>query len=204
MLGQWVQTLTLAAGQDYGESVLQNRACPWSRSLQRYALNPGGHCNFGPLEFSSRNLVRNVDRTRLVSVRRLIGSAVQRHIAKKIMLFTANFTATHQNKMQACWLSRFPQGVLDFVCVQRLTPFLSEFPEKVSAFYRGSMTRIALTAPLDVVSSDLDRPTGLVPMLLIVFGLGPLNMRTVRSDEHQAVGIFLTLAQSLLRIMLPC
>lgn len=89
-------------------------------------------------------------------------------------------------------------GISTFVFVQWVAPFLSEFPEKVSAF---NWARRITTAPIglmNMVSSNINQWTMLAAMLPIVFALSIGGTQTIVFDEHQRLEILLTLGQSLL------
>src|ERR1700752_3937236 len=56
-------------------------------------------------------------------------------------------------------------GLSTFVFVQWVAPFLSEFPEKVSAFNWARKVSTAPMALMNMVSSNINQWTVLVPML---------------------------------------
>lgn len=93
-------------------------------------------------------------------------------------------------------------GVSDFIFVQWVAPFLSEFPEKVSAFYWARRIKSAPMALMNMVSSNINQWTVLVAMLPVVFGLSQGSMTPIHFDAHQRTEILLTLAQSLLGMIL--
>ena len=66
-------------------------------------------------------------------------------------------------------------GVAPFVFVQWVAPFLSEFPEKTSAFYWARSRGKAGMALMNMVSSNINQWTVLAAMIPIVysFSLGP-------------------------------
>jgi cation:H+ antiporter len=88
-------------------------------------------------------------------------------------------------------------GVNEFVFVQWVAPFLSEFPEKVSAFHWARQVRSAPMALMNMVSSNINQWTMLVAMIPIVYGFSVGNFEGVHFDEHQREEILLTLAQAL-------
>src|SRR5437667_1550922 len=61
-------------------------------------------------------------------------------------------------------------GVSQFVLVQWVAPFLSEFPEKVSAFYWARRVSRAPMALMNMVSSNINQWTVLAAMIPIVYG----------------------------------
>lgn len=89
-------------------------------------------------------------------------------------------------------------GVSSFVFVQWVAPFLSEFPEKVSAFYWARTVKKAHLALMNMVSSNINQWTVLVCMIPIVYGLSLGRFAPINFDEHQRVEILLTIVQSFL------
>ncbi len=88
-------------------------------------------------------------------------------------------------------------GVPSFVFVQWVAPFVSEFPEKVSAFYWARTIDRAPMALMNMVSSNINQWTLLAAMLPIVFwaGGGPT---AIAFDPQQRLEILMTLGQSLI------
>ena len=83
-----------------------------------------------------------------------------------------------------------------FFFIQWIAPFLSEFPEKVTAFHWARKVKLAPMALLNFVSSAVNELTALVATIPIVFALsvgaiGPVSL-TAHRDE-----VLLTMAQSL-------
>ena len=83
-----------------------------------------------------------------------------------------------------------------FFFIQWIAPFLSEFPEKVTAFHWARKVNLAPMALLNFVSSAVNELTALVAIIPIVFALsvgaiGPVSL-TAHKDE-----VLLTMAQSL-------
>jgi len=83
-----------------------------------------------------------------------------------------------------------------FFFIQWIAPFLSEFPEKVTAFHWARKVNLAPMALLNFVSSAVNELTALVAIIPIVFALsigaiGPVWL-TAHRDE-----VLLTMAQSL-------
>ncbi len=87
-------------------------------------------------------------------------------------------------------------GVPSFVFVQWVAPFVSEFPEKVSAFYWARTIDRASMALMNMVSSNINQWTLLAAMLPIVYyaGGGPTS---IVFDSQQRLEILMTLGQSL-------
>src|SRR6059036_200083 len=96
-------------------------------------------------------------------------------------------------------------GVSQFVLVQWVAPFLSEFPEKVSAFYWARRVTHAPMALMNMVSSNINQWTVLAAMIPLVYGYSSLRHHGVWSDFHfdapQRLEILLTLLQSGLAMM---
>ncbi len=83
-----------------------------------------------------------------------------------------------------------------FFFIQWIAPFLSEFPEKVTAFHWARKVKLAPMALLNFVSSAVSELTALVAIIPVVFavsfgGLGPVSLVTHRDE------VLLTMAQSL-------
>ena len=97
-------------------------------------------------------------------------------------------------------------GVSQFVLVQWVAPFLSEFPEKVSAFMWARRESHAPMALMNMVSSNINQWTVLAAMIPLVFGYSHYHHTGTWADFHfdaeQRVEIILTLLQSGLGIML--
>jgi cation:H+ antiporter len=97
-------------------------------------------------------------------------------------------------------------GVSQFVLVQWVAPFLSEFPEKVSAFYWARRVTHAPLALMNLVSSNINQWTVLAAMIPLVFGYSSLRHHGVWLDFHfddaQRLEILLTLLQTGLGVLL--
>lgn len=89
-------------------------------------------------------------------------------------------------------------GVSQFVFVQWVAPFLSEFPEKVSAFHWARKVTKAPMALSNFVSSSINQWTILVAMIPVIYSLGLGRISSVIFDEHQKIEILLTIVQSYL------
>jgi cation:H+ antiporter len=89
-------------------------------------------------------------------------------------------------------------GVSNFVFVQWVAPFLSEFPEKVTAFNWARKVRKAPMALMNMVSSNINQWTVLVAMIPIVYSLSQGQISVIHFDAHQKIEIFLTIAQAVL------
>ena len=93
-------------------------------------------------------------------------------------------------------------GVSQFVFVQWVSPFLSEFPEKVSAFHWARQIRSAPMALMNMVSSNINQWTMLIAMIPIVYSYGVGSAAGIVFDAHQKEEILLTLAQAFVGFML--
>ena len=89
-------------------------------------------------------------------------------------------------------------GISQFVFVQWVSPFLSEFPEKLSAFYWAKKISKAPMALINFVSSSINQWTILVAMIPVIYSLGMGHIAPVAFDEKQKVEILLTIVQSYL------
>jgi cation:H+ antiporter len=91
-------------------------------------------------------------------------------------------------------------GVSQFVFVQWVAPFLSEFPEKVSAFMWARRVTHAPMALMNMVSSNINQWTVLAAMIPIVYGWSHAaahgGFAPFGFDGGQEHEIALTIAQS--------
>ncbi len=88
-------------------------------------------------------------------------------------------------------------GISQFVFVQWVAPFLSEFPEKLSAFNwaRRGKAPMALT---NFISSSINQWTVLVATIPFIYSFGVGRIAHIVFDDHQKVEILLTIVQSYL------
>jgi cation:H+ antiporter len=97
-------------------------------------------------------------------------------------------------------------GVSSFVFVQWVAPFLSEFPEKVSAFAWARRVTRAPMALMNMVSSNINQWTVLVAMIPLLYGWSHMRAHgtwaTFTFDGEQVTEISLTVTQSLLAALL--
>lgn len=97
-------------------------------------------------------------------------------------------------------------GVSDFVFVQWVAPFLSEFPEKISAFNWARRVTHAPMALMNMVSSNINQWTVLAAMIPLVYGASHAHAGggfvPFRFDGEQQTEIALTVAQSFLAFLL--
>ncbi len=89
-------------------------------------------------------------------------------------------------------------GISHFVFVQWVAPFLSEFPEKVSAFHWARTVKKAPMALVNFISSSINQWTILVGMIPFIYSFGLGRVEPVVFDDHQRLEILLTIVQSYL------
>ena len=93
-------------------------------------------------------------------------------------------------------------GITPFVFVQWVSPFLSEFPEKVTAFAWAKTEGKADMALVNMVSSNVNQWTVLVAMIPMVYGFSLGHPAPIHFDAHQRSEILLTIAQGFLGLLL--
>jgi len=93
-------------------------------------------------------------------------------------------------------------GVSTFVFVQWVAPFLSEFPEKLSAFYWARKVRTANVALMNMVSSNINQWSILSAMIPVLFVISAGTDRPLVFDQFQRNEILLTILQSFLGFLL--
>ena len=93
-------------------------------------------------------------------------------------------------------------GVSTFIFVQWVAPFLSEFPEKLSAFYWARRVSTANVALMNMVSSNINQWSILSAMIPILFVISAGEVRPLGFDVHQRQEILLTILQSFLGFLL--
>ncbi len=93
-------------------------------------------------------------------------------------------------------------GISEFVFIQWVAPFLSEFPEKVSAFKWAATVRNAPMALMNMVSSNINQWTVLAAMIPVVYSLSVGEVRAIPFDGMHRHEILLTILQSLLGMVL--
>ncbi|MBM4304023.1 MAG: hypothetical protein FJ112_06815 [Deltaproteobacteria bacterium] len=94
------------------------------------------------------------------------------------------------------WSLRF--GISTFIFIQWVAPFLSEFPEKVSAFNWARQKNKAPMAVMNMMGSNINQWTMLAGMIPIVFNLSLGHYEAVTFDVSHKAELFLTIVQSLL------
>lgn len=89
-------------------------------------------------------------------------------------------------------------GFSQFVFVQWVAPFLSEFPEKVSAFLWARRITRAPVALMNLVSSNINQWSILSGLIPVVYCVSHGSLAPLPLDRHQRIEILLTILQSLL------
>lgn len=92
-------------------------------------------------------------------------------------------------------------GIPSFVFVQWVAPLVSEFPEKVSAFYWARTVDRASMALMNMVSSNINQWTLLAAMLPIVYSISRGAIAEIPLDAQQRLELLMTIAQSLVAMV---
>jgi len=93
-------------------------------------------------------------------------------------------------------------GISEYVFIQWVAPFLSEFPEFLSAYRWARTVRHAPMALMNVVSSNINQWTVLAGMIPVVYSLSLGHLAAVPFDGMHRQEILLTILQSLLGMVL--
>lgn len=93
-------------------------------------------------------------------------------------------------------------GVSTFVFVQWVAPFLSEFPEKLSAFYWARKVSTANVALMNMVSSNINQWSILSGLIPVIFVFSAGKIQPLHFDALQRHEIILTILQSFLGFLL--
>ncbi len=93
-------------------------------------------------------------------------------------------------------------GVSNFVFVQWVAPFLSEFPEKLSAFYWARKVSTANIALMNMVSSNINQWSILSALIPVIFVVSSGRIQPLVFDQFQRTEILLTILQSFLGVLL--
>jgi cation:H+ antiporter len=92
-------------------------------------------------------------------------------------------------------------GISQFLFIQWVAPFVSEFPEGVSAFYWARAITDAPMALMNLVSSNITQWALLSALLPVVLSLGLRHPVAIVFDHQQKVELLMTLGQSLLGVI---
>jgi len=93
-------------------------------------------------------------------------------------------------------------GVSEYLFIQWVAPFLSEFPEKLSAMYWARRPGKSSMALMNMVSANINQWTMLAAMIPIVYSFSVGSPTHIPFDEFQRAEILLTVAQSMLGMLL--
>ena len=93
-------------------------------------------------------------------------------------------------------------GVSEYLFIQWVAPFLSEFPEKISALYWARRPGKAPMALMNMVSANVNQWTMLAAMIPIVYSFSVGAPAHIPFDEFQRMEILLTISQSMLGLLL--
>jgi cation:H+ antiporter len=89
-------------------------------------------------------------------------------------------------------------GISQFVFIQWVAPFLSEFPEKTSAFAWARRVTRAPVALMNMVSSNINQWGVLSAMLAVIYCISKGEVTALPFDEFQQLEILLTILQAFL------
>jgi cation:H+ antiporter len=89
-------------------------------------------------------------------------------------------------------------GISQFVFIQWVAPFLSEFPEKTSAFAWARRVTRAPVALMNMVSSNINQWGVLSAMLAVIYCWSKGEVTALPFDEFQRLEILLTILQAFL------
>jgi cation:H+ antiporter len=89
-------------------------------------------------------------------------------------------------------------GMSQFVFIQWVAPFLSEFPEKTSAFVWARRITRAPVALMNMVSSNINQWGVLSAMLAVIYNISRGQVGALPFDEFQRHEILLTIVQAFL------
>lgn len=93
-------------------------------------------------------------------------------------------------------------GLSTFVFIQWMAPFLSEFPEKVTAFNWARTGHKAPIALMNMVGSNVVQWTVMAGMVPIIYSVSMQGVTPIMFDHMQTMEILMTVAQSFLSILL--
>jgi cation:H+ antiporter len=93
-------------------------------------------------------------------------------------------------------------GVAPFFFVQWVAPFLSEFPEKLSAFNWARQISKAPMALMNLLSSTINQWSVLSGLIPVIYSLSKGEPSAIVFDAHQRSEVLLTILQSALGFLL--
>lgn len=88
-------------------------------------------------------------------------------------------------------------GISTFIFVQWVAPFLSEFPEKVTAFFWASQIKLAPMGLINFISSKVNQWTLLIAMVPVVYSISTGQINFIPLDEYHKWQIALSLTMTL-------
>lgn len=86
-------------------------------------------------------------------------------------------------------------GISEFIFIQWVSPFLSEFPEKLSAFYWAKKRHGATMGLMNITSSTINQLTLLPAMLPFIYSYAVGGITPISFDASQRSELLLTFAQ---------
>ncbi len=152
-------------------------------------MPPQEHEGIEDLELIPRTIVKSTPRVRTTSIIGLFAAGGM------LIYFTA------EPFLGSLLAISTAIGVPGFVFIQWVAPFVSEFPEKVSAFYWARTIKRAPMALMNMVSSNINQWTLLAAMLPIVYSISRGTPSPIPFDQHQQLEILMTLGQSLVGML---
>jgi cation:H+ antiporter len=96
----------------------------------------------------------------------------------------------------------FVLGVPAYMMIQWLAPFLSEFPEKISAFYWAKSIVKAPMSLMNMVSSGIAEFTLLIGIIPVIFCIALGHISTIDFDWAHRAEILLTATQAVLGVVI--
>jgi cation:H+ antiporter len=93
-------------------------------------------------------------------------------------------------------------GITEFIFIQWVSPFLSEFPEKLSAFYWAKKKQGATMGLMNITSSTINQLTLLPAMLPFIYSYAVGGITPIAFDAYQKSELLLTFAQCSTTILL--
>jgi cation:H+ antiporter len=88
-------------------------------------------------------------------------------------------------------------GVSEFLLIQWLAPFLTEFPETVTVLYWAARSNRGSLAMGNLISSKLNQWTLLVGTIPIVYNIALARFQSIALSQLQSSELFLTASQSI-------
>ncbi len=92
-------------------------------------------------------------------------------------------------------------GIGQFLFIQWVAPFVSEFPEKVTAFMWAARVKKATTGMMNMISSNLNQWMLLAGSLPIIFSISSGKYSIIEFDSFQREEILLTILQTVMVVV---